>query len=80
MNLILHMPVVFLGWEVADMDRKSTVCVLVGLSFKLIWSFYKDYILVHRAIPKSEIRILNKFIKFLTPEQYSNLLDWTFYR
>ena len=28
----------------------------------------------------SEIRILNKFIKFETPEQYPNLLDWTFYQ
>ena len=35
------------------MDRRPTVCVSVGLSFKLIWNFYKEYILVHRAIPKS---------------------------
>ena len=27
--------------------------VSAGFSVKLIWSFYEEYILVHRAIPKS---------------------------
>ena len=35
------------------MYRRPTFCVSVGLSFKLILSVYKYYILVHRAIPKS---------------------------
>ena len=45
--------------------RRPTFCVLVGLSFKLLLSFYKDYILVHRAIPKS-----------LRLEYESSLLDF----
>ena len=32
---------------------KPSFCVSVGPSFKLILSFYKDYIVVHRAITKS---------------------------
>ena len=35
------------------MYRRPTFSVSVGLPFKLISSFYKDYIQVQRAIPKS---------------------------
>ena len=31
------------------MNRKLTFCVSVGLSFNLILSFYKDYILVDKS-------------------------------
>ena len=33
--------------------ERPTFCISFGLSFKLMLSFYKDYILVLRAIPKS---------------------------
>ena len=47
------------------MNRKPTFCVSVGLYFKFILSFYKDYIPVHRIIPKS-----------LKSEYLSRLLDF----
>ena len=37
------------------MYKRPTFYASVGLSFKLTLSVYKEYILVHRAIPKSLI-------------------------
>ena len=70
------------------MYRRPTFCVSVGFSFKLILSFYKDYILEHRTIPKSlrleyqpsllDFRPKSPRLNFLLVE-FEILLDWTFY-
>ena len=52
------------------------VCVSVGLSFKLMLSFCKDYILVHRAIPKSlRLEYLPSLLDF-GPQDKSPRLDF----